>query len=88
MCLFVQNIFIISVVPERRLGYNYCVLAYLRLWLSGEHKAWFTKPIRKHQSSNSHTILQSVADLMSGTQPMDQSKHSHQGHSSSQALRE
>ncbi len=63
-------------------------LAYLLLWLSCEHKAWFIKPIRMHQSSNSHTILQSVADLMRGTQPMDQSKHSHQGHSSSQAFRE
>lgn len=61
---------------------------YLLLWLSGEHKAWLVKPIRTHQSSSSHTTLQSVADLMRGTQPMDQSKHSHQGHSSSQALRE
>lgn len=64
------------------------VLAYLLLWLSCEHKAWLIKPIMMHQSSNSHTILQSVADLMRGTQPMDQSKHSHQGHSSSQAFRE
>lgn len=63
-------------------------LPHLLLWLSGEHKAWFIKPIRKHQSSNSHTTLQSVADLMSGTQPIDQSKHSHQGHSSSQAFRQ
>lgn len=69
-------------------GNETSALPYLLLWLSGEHKAWFIKPIRKHQSSNSHTILQSVADLMSGTQPIDQSKHSHQGHSSSQAFRE
>lgn len=79
---FVQTIFIISVVLDT------IKLPHLLLWLSGEQKAWFIKPIRKHQSSNSHTILQSVADLMSGTQPMDQSKHSHQGHSSSQAFRE
>lgn len=62
-------------------------LAYLLCWLSAEHKAWPTKPIRMHQSSSGHTTLQSVHDLMSGTQPMDQSKHSHQGHSSSQPFR-
>lgn len=69
-------------------GRKTTALPYLRVWLSGEHKAWLIKPIRTHQSSNSHTILQSVADLMRGTHPMDQSKHSHQGHSSSQAFSE
>lgn len=64
------------------------LLTYLLLWLSGEHKAWLIKPIRTHQSSSGHTTLQSLAVLMSGTQPMDQSKHSHQGQSSSQAFRE
>lgn len=62
--------------------------AYLLRCLSCEYTAWLIKPIRMHHISSSHTILQSVADLMSGTQPIDQSKHSHQGHSSSQALRE
>lgn len=68
-----------------------CVVAlpsYLLLWLSCEHKARPTKPIRMHHISTSHTIRQSAGDLMSGTQPMDQSKHSHQGHSSSHAFRE
>lgn len=69
-------------------GCEAVLLAYLLLWLSGEHKAWLIKPIRTHQSSSGHTTLQSVAVVMRGTQPMDQSKHSHQGHSSSQAFRE
>lgn len=62
--------------------------AYLLLLLSCEHRAWLTKPIRQHHSTRGQTILQSVADLIRGTQPIDQSKHNHQGHSSSQAFKE
>lgn len=62
--------------------------SYLLLWLSSEHRAWRIRPIRQNQSAARAITLQSPTDLMRGMQPIDQSKHSHQGHSSSQAFNE
>lgn len=62
--------------------------SYLLLWLSSEHRAWHIRPIRQNQSAARAITLQSPMDLMRGMQPIDQSKHSHQGHSSSQAFNE
>lgn len=62
--------------------------SYLLLWLSSEHRAWRIRPIRQNQSAARAITLQSPTDLMRGMQPIDQSKHSHQGHSNSQAFNE
>lgn len=62
--------------------------SYLRLQLSSEHRARNIRPIRQSQSAARAITLQSPTDLMRGMQPIDQSKHSHQGHSSSQAFSE
>lgn len=67
---------------------KFSAASYLLLWLSSEHRAWHIRPIRQNHSAASAITLQSPADLMRGIQPIDQSKHSHQGHSSSQAFNE
>lgn len=67
---------------------RFSAASYLLLWPSSEHRAWHIRPIRQNQSAASAITLQSLTDLMRGMQPIDQSKHSHQGHSSSQAFNE